>query len=145
MNSNDSFQIIEGLKLIVVVHKNIITINSISQIIQEVLHNPYFKSDYSVIIDIRNANIKMSSDEIEETSKFVFDQLHHIDLKKLAIIATMAQTKKAVEFVRFYRESSKYQVFTSMEAALHWLKIPIIRKSQIALRLHWMAQQKMTM
>jgi len=143
MNSNNSFQIVQGLRLVIVVHRNNLTREGISEMLNDVLQNPFFQSDFSVVIDIRNAEISMETDEIEGISKLAYGQLSKTGLKKLAILTkTLSQTNKAVEFVRFYKESTKYQVFTTLEAALHWLHIPMERKTQIEVRLGWMNSRK---
>ncbi|QGY47623.1 hypothetical protein GM418_29330 [Maribellus comscasis] len=141
MNLNSHHILItERLKLVIVTHKNVLTQESIQLFVQEVLQNPFFKPDYNVLIDIRNSVINMSIGEIEECSNHLFQQLNKIKLKKLAILTkTASQAIKAVEFVHFYKQSSLFQVFSSIEATLSWLEIPIIRKSQIKLKLYYLS------
>ena len=136
---NSNFLIVENLKLILVVHKNDLTQFEIKKIIQSLKENPYLKSDYSVLIDIRKAVIHMKEDDIVEASTFVFEDLQQTDIKKFAILVlTSEQTTKAFEFVYNYKQSSLYQVFNSMDASLSWLKIPSINKSQVEIKLEYL-------
>jgi len=92
-----------------------------------------------VIVDIRNANINMTEDDIEEVSTFVFENIQQNSIKKFAILVlTAEQTTKAVEFVHHYKQSSLYQVFDFLDAALSWLKIPSANKSQIEIKLEYL-------
>ena len=76
----------------------------------------------------------MNFEEIEDLSHFVFDNIDHTGLKKFAILASESQLNKAVQYVRSYKHSSKYQVFSALEPALHWQKVPQNRKTQIELK-----------
>jgi len=139
MYSNENFHIIESLGLIIVSHNNLLNQQSVEKIITEIKENPFFKEEYFVLIDIRNSYIKMTSEEVENMSDYVYDNLNETGLKKFAILASALQLNKAVEFVLNYKQSSKYQVFSTLEAALYWLKIPLQRKSQIEIKLDYLS------
>ncbi|WP_319499831.1 hypothetical protein [uncultured Draconibacterium sp.] len=135
---SEHIHIIEGLKLVLVSHNSLLDQQSVGNVISELKNNPFFHEEYVVLIDIRNANTKLSLEEIEKLSDFVFQNLAETGVKKFAILATISQINKTVHFVRNYRQSYKYQVFSSIEAALHWLQVPIQRKTQIEIRLRYM-------
>jgi|GEM_PF-1112483 len=137
-DENSNFLIDENLKLILISHKNELTQYEIKKIIQSVKENPLLESDYSVIVDIRNAHINMTEDDIEEASTFVYENSQQSSLKKFAILVlTAEQTTRAVEFVHHYKQSSLYQVFNFLDAALSWLKIPSVNKTQISIKLEY--------
>ena len=111
----------------------------IIKIIQSAKENPHLESDYSVIVDVRNAHINMTEDDIEEASTFVYENSQQFGIKKFAILVlTAEQTTRAVEFVHHYKQSSFYQVFKSLDAALSWLKIPAVNKSQVEIKLEYL-------
>jgi len=140
MSSVENIHIIESLRLLLVSHHNLLNQESIGRTIAEVNTNPFFREEYLILIDIRNAKIEIDTDEIEELATFVFEKLGHTALQKFAVLASNAQTDKTVHFVRNYKHSSKYQIFSTLEAALNWLKIPQQRKSQIQLKLDYLSQ-----
>ena len=138
MHSNENFHIIESLGLIIVSHNHLLDQISVEKIINEIKSNPFFKEEYFVLIDIRRANIKMNSEDIQDLSNYVYDILKETVLKKFAILASESQMNKTVEFIRAYRESSKYQIFLSLHAALSWLSIPVERKHQVQVKLNYL-------
>jgi hypothetical protein len=104
---NSNFLINESLKLILVSHKNELNQFEIKKVIQSVKDNPYLEYDYSVIVDIRNAHINMTEDDIDEASIFIFENLQQSGIKKFAIIVLKEeQRSKSVEFVNHYEQSS---------------------------------------
>ena len=136
---NSNYLIDKNLKLILVSHKNELTQYEIKKNIQSLKENPYLESDYSVIVDIRNAIVNMTEDDIEEANTFVYENSQQSGLKKFAILVlTAEQTSRAVEFVHHYKQSSFYQVFKSLDAALSWLKIPSVNKSQVEIKLEYL-------
>ncbi len=139
MNSNENFHIIESLGLTLVSHNKILNQQSIETIISGLVQNPFFRDKFLVLIDIRDADIKMTSNEIAISSQMVYEGLKETGIKKFAILASAAQMNKAVKFVHAYRESSKYQVFLSLDATLYWLGITIERKSQIQVKLDYLS------
>jgi hypothetical protein len=140
MSSNENFHIIENLGLIIVSHNDILNQESIETIISGLISNPFFKHKYNVLIDVRSSEITLTSEEIEMLSNFVYNNLKEIGIKKFALLASASQTNKAAEFVSNYRQSSRYQAFSSIDAALYWLGIPIERKPQIKIKLRYLKE-----
>ena len=138
MPKAENIHIIGSLGLLIVAHNSLLNMQSVSNVIIELKNNPFFQEEYSVLIDIRNADTNLTIEEIEDLSSFVYENLNGIEVKKFAIIATESQTNKTVHFVRNYKHSSKYQVFSTLEAALFWLKVPQDRKSQIEIKLNYL-------
>jgi len=138
MHSNENFHIIESLGLVIVSHNNLLNQDSVGNIITKIKSNPFFKEEYFILIDIRNAKIELDSEEIENLSDFVYDNLKDTGLKKFAIIASESQLNKAVGFVRSYKHSSKFQIFSNIEAALYWLKKPQQNKEQIEIKINYL-------
>lgn len=138
MPKAENIHIIESLRLLIVAHNSLLNQQSVGNVIAELKTNPFFTEDYFVLIDIRNADTKLTIEEIEDLSSFVYKNIDGTGLKKFAILATKSQTNKTVHFVRNYKHSSKYQVFSTLEAALFWLKIPQDRKSQIEIKLDYL-------
>lgn len=130
--------ILESLSLVIVSHNSMLNEHSVGNVITELKNNPFFQEKYVVLIDIRNADTKISVDEIEKLSSFVYENLDGTDLKKLAILSTTQQINKTVQFVRNYKRSSKYQVFSTLDAALHWLKVPLQKKSEVEIKLQYL-------
>lgn len=135
LSSSENLHIIESLGLIIVSHNSLLNQQSVDRVITNLKSNPFFRKEYSILIDIRNANTELSFEEIEDLSQFVFDNIEDTGLNKFAILASESQLNKAVQYVRSYRHSSKYQVFSKLEATLYWLKVPQDSKSQIELKL----------
>ncbi len=140
MSSLENLHIVESLGLLIVSHNNLVDQSSVDKIITKIKSNPFFKEEYFVLIDITKANIQQSSEDIENLSNFVYDNLKETGLKKFAILATSAQLNRAVEFVHNYKQSSKYQVFSTLEAALNWLRIPQQNKQQIEIKINYLRQ-----
>ncbi len=140
MSSSENLHIIENLGLIIVSHNNLLDQQSVERVITDLKSNPFFRKEYSILIDIRNANTQLNFAEIEDLSHFVFDNIDHTGLKKFAILASESLLNKAVQYVRSYKHSSKYQVFSALEPALHWLKVPQNRKTQIELKLAYLSR-----
>lgn len=138
MPKAENIHIIESLRLVIVTHNSLLNQQSVSNVITELGSNPFFQEEYFVLIDIRNADTNLTIEEIEHLSSFVYENLNETGLKKFAILATKSQINKTVHFVRNYKHSSKYQVFSSLEPALFWLKIPQERKSQIEIKLDYL-------
>lgn len=138
MNSGDSFHFIESMGLMIVSHHSKMHKRNVEGILNEFGVNPYFAKADKVLIDMRKAEIKVNSDEIKATSSLVFNKLNDKKIKKFAILVHTPQINKVVEFVKAYKESSKYQVFARLEGAMHWLKIPAGRKEQIELKLNYL-------
>ena len=99
MHSNENFHIIESLGLVIVSHYNLINQDSVDKIIKEVNRDPFFREDYFVLLDIRNAKIELNSEDIENLSNFVYDNLKDTGLKEFAILASELQQNKDIEFV----------------------------------------------
>ncbi|WP_163717592.1 hypothetical protein [Mangrovibacterium lignilyticum] len=123
----------------IISHRNLLNKETIGRIITEINAIPFLREDYFVLIDIRKAIIELDSDEIADLSNFVYDQLDH-RLQKFAILSPNAHLSKTVQFVRNYKHSSKYQVFTTLEPLLNWLKVPQSRKYQIQIKLDYFNQ-----
>lgn len=140
LSSSENLHIIESLGLIIVSHNNLLDQQSVERVITDLKNNPFFRKEYSILIDIRNANTGLNFVEIEDLSHFVFDNIDDTGLNKFAILASESLLNKAVQYVRSYKHSSKYQVFSALEPALHWLKVPLDRKSQIDLKLSYLNQ-----
>jgi len=138
MNTNKNFHIIKNLGLIIVSHDEIINQESIETVISDLIGNPFFKRNYKVLIDVRNSEIKMTSDEIEVLSSFVFNKLKATGIKKFALLVKTSQINKAAEFVHYYRQPKRYRVFSSFDSALYWLGIPMERKSQVKIILTYL-------
>ncbi len=138
MPKAENIHIVESFRLVIVSHNGMLNKQSVSNVITELESNPFFQEEYFVLIDIRNADTNLTIDEIEDLSIFVYEKLNGTGVKKFAILATESQTNKTVHFVRNYKHSSKYQVFSMLEPALFWLKIPQDRKSQIEIKLDYL-------
>ena len=138
LSSSENLHIIESLGLIIVSHNNLLDQQSVERVITDLISNPFFRTEYSILIDIRNANTELNFAEIEDLSHFVFDNIDDTGLDKFAILASESLLNKAVHYVISYKHSSKYQVFSALEPALHWLKVPQDRKSQIDLKLSYL-------
>jgi len=138
MHSNENFHIIESLGLVIVSHNNLLNQDSVNNVITKIKSNPFFNEEYFVLIDIRNAKVELDSEEIEKLSDFVYANLKETGLKKFAILTSESQLNKAIEFVRYYRHSSKFQIFSNLEAALYWLKKPQQNKQQIEIKLNYL-------
>ena len=111
LSSDENIHIIESLRLIIVSHNNLLDQQSVERVITDLKSNPFFRKEYSILIDIRNANTQLNFAEIEDLSHFVFDNIDHTGLKKFVILASESQLNKAVQYVRSYKHSSKYQFF----------------------------------
>ncbi|WP_372649824.1 hypothetical protein [Draconibacterium sp.] len=140
LSSSENLHIIESLGLIIVSHNNLLDQQSVERVITDLKSNPFFRKEYSILIDIRKANTGLNFAEIEDLSHFVFDKIDDTGLNKFAILTSESLLNKAVQYVRSYKHSSKYQVFSALEPALHWLKVPQDRKSQIDLKLSYLNQ-----
>ena len=140
LSSSESLHIIESLGLIIVSYNNLLDQQSVEQVITNLKSNPFLRKEYFILIDIRNANTELNFVEIEDLSNFVFDNIDDTGLNKFAILASESLLNKAVQYVRSYKHSSKYQVFSALEPALHWLKVPQDRKTQIELKLGYLAR-----
>ncbi|WP_372649106.1 hypothetical protein [Draconibacterium sp.] len=138
LSSSENLHIIESLGLIIVSHNNLLNQQSVERVITDLKNNPFFRKEYSILIDIRKANTELNFVEIEDLSQFVFDNIDDTGLNKFAILTSELLLNKAVQYVRSYKHSSKYQVFSALEPALHWLKVPQDRKSQIDLKLSYL-------
>ena len=138
LSSSENLHIIESLGLIIVSHNNLLDQQSVERVITDLKNNPFFRKEYSILIDIRKANTELNFVEIEDLSQFVFDNIDDTGLNKFAILTSESLLNKAVQYVRSYKHSSKYQVFSALEPALHWLKVPQDRKSQIDLKLSYL-------
>ena len=138
LSSSENLHIIESLGLIIVSHNNLLDQQSVERVITDLRNNPFFRKEYSILIDIRNAKADLNFVEIEDLSHFVFDNIDDTGLNKFAILTSESLLNKAVQYVRSYKHSSKYQVFSALEPALHWLKVPQDRKSQIELKLSYL-------
>ena len=80
----------------------------------------------------------MKTEEIQVLSNFVYESLKDSGSKKIALLVSSVQSGKVVDFVHLYRESSRFQVFLSVTAALFWLNIPMVRKDQVAIKLSYL-------
>ena len=139
-SSNENLHIIESLGLIIVSHNNLLNKQSVERVITDLKNNPFFRKEYSILIDIRNANTELNFEEIEDLSHFVFDNIDNTGLNKFVILTSESLLNKAVQYVRSYKHSSKYQVFSLIDPALHWLKVPQSRKPQIELKLGYLSR-----
>ena len=135
LSSSENLHIIESLGLIIVSHNNVLDQQSVERVITDLKSNPFFRKEYSILIDIRKANTELNFEEIEDLSHFVFENIDDTGLKKFAILTSESLLNKAVQYVRSYKHSSKYQVFSALEPALHWLKVPQDRKFQVEIKL----------
>ena len=140
LSSNENLHIVESLGLIIVSHNNLLNQQSVERVITDLKNNPFFRTEYSILIDIRKANTELNFEEIEDLSNFVFDNIYETGLNKFAILASESQLNKAVQYVRSYKHSSKYQVFSALEPALNWLKVPQNRKSHIEFKLSYLSR-----
>lgn len=138
MNSGDSFHFVESLGLIIVSHHDALQQQNIDKVLSEFEVNPYFAKGVNVLIDVRKANIVSNMEEIKAISLLVYRKLNGSKLEKLAILTDTPQLNKVVKFVKVYKQSSKYQVFPNLEGAMHWLKIPMNRKTQIEVKLDYL-------
>lgn len=135
MNTKKNLQIIENLGLGIISHSDILNQKSVKTVVKSLICNPFFKNEYNLLIDVRNSVIKMNSEEIQDLSDFVYENLKETGIKKFAILASAIQTHKVVEFIHYNRESCKYRGFSSVTAALTWLCIPIEKRPQVEIKL----------
>lgn len=140
LSSSENLHIIESLGLIIVSHNNLLDQQSVERVITDLRNNPFFRKEYSILIDIRNAKADLNFVEIEDLSHFVFDNIDDTGLNKFAILTSESLLNKAVQYVRSYKHSSKYQVFSALEPAMHWLKVPQNRKTPIELKLAYLSR-----
>ena len=138
MNPKENLQIIENLGLAIVSCNDILNQKSVENVILGLNSNPFFKSEFNVFVDLRKTVIKMKTEEIKILSNFVYESLKDSDSKKIALLVSAAQSGKVVDFVHFCRESSRFQVFLSVTAALFWLNIPMVRKDQVSIKLSYL-------
>ena len=131
-------QIIENLGLGIISHSDILNQKSVENVVKSLICNPFFKNEYNVLIDIRNSVIEMNSEEIQVLSDLVYENLKETGIKKFAILASVIQTHKVVEFIHYNKESCKYRAFSSVTAALTWLGIPIEKRPQVKIKLAYL-------
>lgn len=140
MGAKDKIQIIESLGLVLVSHNDTLNQESVEKIITGIVCNPFIKDEYNVLIDIRNSIIKITSEEIEFLSNFFYENLKEYGFKKIAILATVIQTSKVEEFIHYFRQSSRYQVFSFADSAVNWLGIPVERKALVKIKLTYICE-----
>lgn len=138
MNTGDSFHFIESLSLIIISHHDVLQQQNIEKVLAQFEVNPFFAKGVNILIDVRKANITVYLDEIKAISTLVYTKLNDSRIEKLAILTDTPQINKVVEFVKSYKQPSKYQVFANIEGAMHWMKIPNERKTQIEVKLDYL-------
>ena len=68
--SNENLHIVESLGLIIVSHNNLLNQQSVGRVITDLKNSPFFRKEYSILIDIRNANTELNFEEIEDLKQF---------------------------------------------------------------------------
>ena len=117
------YHIIENLG-IVLIHKKKCNSVELKTLIQEIVQNPFFKSDFNVILDLRNTEFRLTFDDIKSCGSYLKSYLPLGETNKLAIITQSSeQTKKAVDLLLCYNGKPKCQVFSDLERAFNWMNL----------------------
>lgn len=95
--------------------------------------DPQLNHCAAMLLDFSNAKIKLTTEEMEEHAKYIDTHPQWKRIKKFAILTqTPSQVAKALLYKKKARESSaKYEAFSTIEAALKWLKIPLTLRPMV--------------
>ncbi len=120
------YKIIPEMELVLQVHKGTIDFSSIKKLKSEICKQPEYQSDFNFIIDIRDAEVIMSREELIAYGNMLFDKIEPtIPIKGAVLVKTPEQIATTM-VVRLNLKSSliEYQSFSNVKSCLAWIGVP---------------------
>ena len=121
------YALMPEFKLIVYSDDGIVTPASLESSKEIIKDDPRFDPEMVMLLDFSNGSIQMTPAEMNLHVDFIEHHAQWSKIRRFAIVtSTPEQVAKALLYKKKAREAGgKYQAFSSIEAAIQWLHIPL--------------------
>lgn len=121
------YSILKDIGLIIQYHQNNITLNKMKQLKTDIINDKDFNPKFGFIVDIRNANVNLTENELLEYGNWVRENLKLTGLMRLVLLtSTPDQVTKTIIFSLNENISPlHYKTFSTLAASIKWLTIDL--------------------
>ncbi len=132
MKSFNEYLIIKELELIIQVHKKDLTLWGLKNLKKRIIKDPDFSPGFSTLIDSRDAEIVITTEETIQYLNFVINDLKLASPRSAGLTKSPEQVVKGMIFTSMANlDASKYKIFSTIDHALSWLKISTLHTKLI--------------
>jgi hypothetical protein len=125
MKSIYKYSILKKEGLIIQFHQNELKLEGIKKLKLDIINDPDFDPDFVFLIDVKNAQIMMTTDELAQYGDFVSAKLKLKGARRLAILTS--NPNQVVKSIIYTHNSNLkplvYEVFSTLNGALKWLDV----------------------
>jgi hypothetical protein len=125
MKSIYKYSILKKEGLIIQFHQNELKLEGIKKLKLDIINDPDFDPDFVFLVDVKNAQIMMTTDELAQYGDFVSAKLKLKGARRLAIL-TSNPNQVAKSIIYTHNSNLKplvYEVFSTLNGALKWLDV----------------------
>lgn len=121
------YSILKDIGLIIQYHQNNITKNKMKQLKSDIINDKDFNPKFGFIVDLRNATINLTENELIEYGNWVKENLKLTGLMRLVLLtSTPDHVMKTIIFSLNEKISPlHYKTFSTLAASIIWLNIDI--------------------
>ncbi len=133
--SVSEYAILPEMELILQIHKGNIEYENIKNLKCSICDNKDYRPNFNFIIDIRDATVAMSREELIEYGEFVIDKLNPQCPIKLAVLSKTPEHVASTMVFQLNLKSKflRYEAFSTVSGALKWLGISNNRFNSLTL------------
>ena len=119
------YSILKDIGLVIQYHQNNITKNKMQQLKSDIINDKDFNPKFGFIVDLRNATINLTEDELLEYGNWVKENVKLTGLMRLVLLtSTPDHVTKTILFTLNENISPlQYRTFSTVEASIKWLNI----------------------
>jgi hypothetical protein len=134
MKSINRYSILKEEGLIIQFHQNELKLDGMKKLKLDIINDPDFDPNFVFLIDVKNAQIMMTTDELAQYGNFVSANLKLKGARRLAILTT--NSNQVVKSVIYTQNSNLkplvYEIFSTLDGALNWLGVDTFNLKIIA-------------
>ncbi len=138
-----TYTILKDYGLIVQNHTGPFTADDMKRVKSSVLDHPDFNVNFNFLVDLRDSQINMTTDELIAYENWLLSHPVLGDIKKFAIFTnTPQQFEKAIDYIAHVGiRVDHYKIFRTLGTALFWLGVDTTHKTKINEELKLMVEQ----
>ena len=122
-----NYEIITDLSLIVESYIGITSVSDVIRVREEFLKDERYSSGFNRLTDFRNSRLKMNQKDIMTYIKYATDKMVDGDIIRHSAILTCTPNETAISYLLRVNQNGlpfMIEVYSTVEAALSWLRVP---------------------
>ncbi len=129
------YKILPEMELILQVYRGQLLYSQIKKMKSEVCNHVLYSPHFNFIIDIRDAELNLSREELIDYANFVVKEIDPEVVVRVAVLSRTPDHVASTMVVQLNMKSKlvKYEAFSTVNASLDWLGLAMTRFNTMAL------------